>query len=517
MAPMRFSKLVLLAVAASLAHGPAWANPAGGAVVSGNAVFNNNGNLLTIANTPGTIINWQNFTILPGETTRFLQQGSSSAVLNRIVGQDPSQILGTLQSNGRVFLINPNGVVFGAGAQVDVNGLVASTLNITNEDFLAGRRVFNAGSVAGSIRNDGTITTPAGGHVYLIAPGIENNGIIMSPRGEVVLAAGHHVQLVDSGSPDLHVVVSAPDDRAVNLGQIIAQSGTVGIYGALINQRGVVSADSAVQGEDGRIVFRASGETLLEAGSVTRARGAGQGGSIQILGDHVGVTGDARVDASGDHGGGTVLIGGDFHGANAAIANASAVYVGAQTTISADAIQSGDGGRVAVWSDGATRAYGQISARGGQHSGNGGFAEVSSRGYLDYRARTDLRASNGAAGTLLLDPNDITIQAAGVTNVPPPGSPPLMYSGGPASSIVTVADLQSQLALGSVTVSTAGGTGGSGNITVADPVGWNKRKTLNLSANNSIPVHGAINAPFDGRLLLSSGGVITQTAPINAT
>jgi filamentous hemagglutinin family protein len=163
---MRFSKLLLLAVAASLAHGPAWANPAGGAVVSGNAVFNNNGNLLTIANTPGTIINWQNFTILPGETTRFLQQGSSSAVLNRIVGQDPSQILGTLQSNGRVFLINPNGVVFGAGAQVDVNGLVASTLNITNEDFLAGRRVFNAGSVAGSIRNDGAITTPTGGHVY---------------------------------------------------------------------------------------------------------------------------------------------------------------------------------------------------------------------------------------------------------------------------------------------------------------------------------------------------------------
>src|SRR5258706_10997789 len=273
---MKARKLAVLAVAACLTHNPASALPIGAVVVHGGATFNNQGGLLTITNTPGAILNWQQFNIGPGETTRFIQQGANSAVLNRIVGQDPSQILGALQSNGRVFLVNPNGIVFGAGAQVDVNGLVASALSIANEDFLAVRRVFDAapGSTA-SVRNQGAITTPAGGQVYLIAPNVENSGIVTSPRGEVLLAAGRHVQLVDSANPDLHVVVSAPEDRALNIGRIIAQGGSIGIYGALVNQRGIVNADSAVVGENGRIVLRATNETLLEAGSTTSARGAG--------------------------------------------------------------------------------------------------------------------------------------------------------------------------------------------------------------------------------------------------
>jgi filamentous hemagglutinin family protein len=514
---MKIRSLIALALATCIAHGNAWAIPDGGLVVRGSAIFDPRGSVLTITNTPGTIINWPGFSIGAGEVARFVQQDSSSAVLNRITGQDPSQILGALQSNGRVFLVNPNGIVFGAGAKVDVNGLVASTLDIGNDNFAAGRNVFDAANGrAGTIRNDGTITTPTGGRVYLIAPSIENNGLISSPRGEVMLAAGHHVELVDSGSPALQVVVSAPADRAVNLGRIIAEGGSIGIYGALVNQRGLVSADSAVRGEDGRIVFKASGETLLDAGSVTSARGVDHGGNIQVLGDHVGLTGDALVDASGQHGGGTVLVGGDFHGANPDVANASATYVGAQATIRADAIESGDGGRVAVWSDGATRAYGHISARGGEQSGDGGFAEVSGRGYLDYGARTDLLAPHGTAGTLLLDPNDITIQNGPVSgsNVPST-SPPVTYSGGSGSSIITVADLQASLALGSVTISTAGGSGGSGTITVAAPVAWNG--TLRLDAANGIAINGALSSPADGFLYLTSGGTITQTAPIGVT
>jgi filamentous hemagglutinin family protein len=166
----------------------ALANPGGQQVVAGNATFLQQGNVLSITNTPGTIINWQNFSIGQGEITRFIQQSSSSAVLNRVVGQDPSRILGALQSNGRVFLINPNGIVFGQGAQVNVNGLVASTLNISNEDFLNGRMHF-AGD-GGAIRNAGTITTPSGGRIYLVAPNIENTGIINAPNGDVLLAAG---------------------------------------------------------------------------------------------------------------------------------------------------------------------------------------------------------------------------------------------------------------------------------------------------------------------------------------
>jgi hypothetical protein len=135
----------------------------------------------------------------------------------------------------------------------------------------------------------------------------------------VVLAAGRSVQLVDSSDPNLQVVVSAPADQALNLGSIVAQGGRVGIYGALVNQRGVVNADSAVVGENGQIVLKASGAPTLEAGSVTSATGSNlnTGGDIMLLGAQVGVTGNAVVDASGEAGGGKVLVGGDYQGTRA--------------------------------------------------------------------------------------------------------------------------------------------------------------------------------------------------------
>jgi filamentous hemagglutinin family protein len=401
-------RLLPLLIAGCFA-GNAIANPLGPQVVNGQAGFINQGNTLSVTNTPGAIINWQSFSINPGELTRFIQQNPNSAVLNRIIGGDPSQILGALQSNGKVFLINPNGILFGQGAQVDVNGLVASSLNISNEDFLTGRLNFKAGDRTAAIRNQGVITTPSGGQVYLIAPNVENSGIITSPKGDVVLAAGHTVQLVDSANPDLHVVVSAPDNEAINLGQIVAQSGKVGIYGALVKQRGIVNANSAVVGENGKVVFRASRDTLLEENSRTTATGAGAGGAIHILGERVELTGDAQVDASGQTGGGTVLVGGDYQGRNANIRNAISTHVGANVQIKANANEHGEGGRVIVWADDTTRFYGSISARGGAQDGNGGFAEVSGKQRLDFRGHVDLRASQGTAGTLLLDPQDIII------------------------------------------------------------------------------------------------------------
>ena len=215
-------------------HTSALANPNGFAVVNGQVTFSHNGNTLTITNTPGSIINWQNFSIGSGELTRFLQQSASSAVLNRVVGVDPSVILGALQSNGRVFLINPNGIMFGQNSRVDVAGLVASTLKLSDSDFLAGKLKFMETPGAGSIVNKGGITTPNGGQIYLIAPAVENSGIITSPKGEIILAAGRSVEIVDAGTPSLRVQITAPDNEAVNLGQIVASAGKIGIYGGLI-------------------------------------------------------------------------------------------------------------------------------------------------------------------------------------------------------------------------------------------------------------------------------------------
>ncbi|WP_394243757.1 filamentous hemagglutinin N-terminal domain-containing protein [Halopseudomonas laoshanensis] len=412
-ASRRLGVPAILMAAACLAGAPALAGPPAPHVVTGVVDIQQQGNLLTITNTPGAILEWQRLSIGPDEIMHFIQQGPNSAVLNRVVGQDPTQILGVLQSNGRVFLINPNGIAFGHGAQVNVNGLVASTLGLSNADFKSGSLRFDAGATAGSIANMGAITTPMGGHVYLIAPNIQNNGIITSPQGEVLLAAGRSVQLLDSANPDMIVALSAPEDQAINLGEVIAKGGSIGIHAALINQRGVINADSAVVGENGRIVLKASHDTLLEAGSATSATGAGRGGDIQILGQRVGVTGDARVDASGQSGGGSVLIGGDYQGANPAIPNAQRAFIGRDALISADALDSGDGGTVVVWSDEATRAHGRITARGGASGGDGGLVETSGH-YLDVAGiRVDASAASGRSGDWLLDPTDIEVIAGG--------------------------------------------------------------------------------------------------------
>ena len=517
----RFRHRVLpLLVALCFAGNGAWANPAGPQVVNGQAGFFNQGNTLSITNSPGAIINWQSFSISPGELTRFNQQNSSSSVLNRIVGLDPSKILGALQSNGRVFLINPNGILFGQGAQVDVNGLVASTLNISNADFISGKMNFQAGTKAGDISHQGAITTPSGGQVYLIAPNIENTGIITSPKGEVLLAAGRSVQLVDSTNPDLHVVVSAPENQALNLGQIVAQGGRVGIYGALITQRGIVSADSAVVGENGKITFKASRDAILDTGSRTSATGAGNGGEVRVLGERVALAGDAKIDVHGQTAGGTVLVGGDYQGKNPTVQNAKRVYIGQDTVIDADAKQTGNGGRIIVWSDEATRAYGKLSARGGAKNGNGGFVEVSGKQYLDFRAQADLRAANGFVGTLLLDPNDITIQATGTTDTSLSGGPSFTFSGGPASATLTVTDLQNQLSLGNVTVSTSAGGGGpnGGRITVADPVAWGNSNTLDLSASSDIVLNASVTGGTGSLIKLNAGtsGSITGNGQLTA-
>lgn len=491
----------VLAAAVSWAVATAWANPVAPTVVSGSATISQQGSTLTVTNTPGAIINWQQFSVGIGETTRFVQQSAASAVLNRVVGQDTSSILGTLQSNGRVYLINPNGIVFGSGAVVDVAGLVASTLGLSDQDFLAGRNVFNGGSGAGALSNQGSIATAQGGQVYLVAPNIDNSGIIRAPGGEVILAAGHSVDLVDPANPQISVALNAPDTQAVNVGQVLAQGGRIGIYGALVNQRGTVSADTAVAGENGKVVLKASKTLLVEGGSVTSAtNSAGQGGEIQLLGDKVGLTGNAVVDASGAAGGGTVLVGGDSRGANPLVQNASATFIGSDATVRADALSAGNGGKVVAWGTDVARVYGALSARGGALSGNGGFIETSG-GYLDVTRTPDVSAPNGLGGSWLLDPYDIII---GATDTPATytGSPNFVGAGGGSTSYIGASVINTALNAGNVIVDTTGAGTGTGNITLdaGSTIGRTATgtSTLTLQAHNDIVLNGNITATAPG-------------------
>ena len=537
------------AAVAACFSGAVLANPVNPTVVHGTASFAQSGNILNITNSPNAIINWGSFSIGVNELTRFIQQSGSSAVLNRVIGQDPSAILGALQSNGRVFIINPNGIVFGANAQINVAGLVASTLNLSNDDFLNSRMKFTDGAGAGSVVNQGSIT---GGSVYLIGNAVTNNGLITSPNGEVILAAGNSVELVNPGTPNLRVEVVAPDNEAKNLGTVTADAGRIGIYAGLIQQSGTLRADSAVV-EGGRIVLKATknmhlaaasqtsasgtsggrvdiqaGDTTIVEGDIAATGSAGAGGTVQVLGNLVGLNGNASIDASGTTQGGSVLVGGDFQGKNPEVQNAFRTYVGPDVTINADAITGGDGGKVIVWADDATRFYGHISARGGANSGDGGFAEVSGKNYLDFQGLADLSSATGASGELFLDPGDIAISIGSDTVVGAGG----LFDAGGLSSVLSWATINSNLASGDVTVTTTG-ISGSGIISVIDnSPDLNSANQLALLAHSGIVIGGSgspatatangfgsiTNSNADGKLLLVAGwdGISTTTPGVTA-
>ena len=496
----------LTAIAATIAlvfaSGQLRANGTDPTVITGQASFSTQGSILNITNNPGTVIDWQGFSIGASETTRFIQQSAASNVLNRVVGPDPSVIFGTLTSNGRVFLINPSGILFGQGARVDVAGLVASTLNLSNQDFLAGRLNFAPNPLAGKVVNQGTIITPSGGSVYLVAPNVANSGIINSPQGDVILAAGQSVKIFDTSTPGVRVEITAGDNTAVNVGKILAQSGQVGIYGAALRNAGIINADQVVRDASGKLVLRAKRDVTLEAGSRLSASGeqggqitvqsetgttqvsgtiearntgpSGKGGTVQLLGNRVDLTA-AGVDASGMAGGGTVLVGGNFHGAGPE-QNALATTIGANSSINADAINTGNGGRIAVWSDGDTSVAGILTARGGSNSGDGGFIETSGHNLsIAESARLNTLATQGKTGTWLIDPQDFTIAASGGD-----------ITGTALSSDLGTTDVEVQ--------SSGGGSSGSGNVNVNDTVSWSANNVLTLTASNDVNINANVTA-----------------------
>ena len=248
-------RLIVVAISACFTTAPAWANPTGPQVVNGSASIAQTGNLLTVTNSNGAIVNWNTFSIAAGETTRFNQPSVSSSVLNRVLLPEPSVLLGTLSSNGRVWLVNSSGIVVGPGARIDVAAFIASTLPVRNEDFLAGRLDFQATPNAGKVENYGQITTPSGGSVYLVAPNVENHGTITAPNGEVILVAGQRVELIDTGTPGVKVEVVGAEGNATNLGSIVSEAGRIGIAGVLVKNSGTLNASSLVN-EGGRVFLQ---------------------------------------------------------------------------------------------------------------------------------------------------------------------------------------------------------------------------------------------------------------------
>ncbi|MCF8200096.1 MAG: filamentous hemagglutinin N-terminal domain-containing protein [Sulfuritalea sp.] len=482
-------------------------------VVNGAATFNQAGSVLTVTNSNGAVINWDKFSIQAGETTHFAQTAASSTVLNRVLN-DPTAIYGTLSSNGRVWLVNPAGIMVGPGGRVDTAGFVASTLAIRNEDFLAGRNLFVDQGGAGNVINQGEIKTPSGGSVYLIGKSVSNEGVITTPQGETLLAAGTTISLIDSATPGVKVDITGAEGNSTNLGTITAEAGRIGIAGVIVRNSGMLNASSVVS-EGGRIFLKASQDAYVDGNGRIVTTGT-KGGSVEVLGNRVAVMDHVSIDASATSDGsdgGSIKVGGDYQGKNSDIQNASITYFGADAELKADAGKVGDGGTVIVWADDTTRAYGRVSARGGEQGGNGGFVETSGHNYLDVDGiKVDASASNGIWGSWLLDPTSLTITDSGGSSIPYGGP---TFSSPTDGSTLGWATIAAALT-GAITVQTNDG----GDIIFQQTTPWTTTNVGSLTfsttggisgnwggTNNSQPSTG-LNLKTAGNISFTAGGQV---------
>ena len=348
----------------------AWANPQGLVVVAGSATAVPAGPTLTLTVSDRAVLNWQSFNLAPGETTRFQQPNAASVVWNQVLDANPSRLFGNIQANGIVVLANRAGFWFGPDSVVKAASFVATTAGGPPSDLASGGswNLSYAPPLA-SIINYGHIEAAKGGSVFLVAEKVVNQGVLMAPDGNIGLYAGK--ELLVSDRPDgrgLSAKVSLPGGSVDNFGKLVADGGTIAIHAQVVNQSGIVRADS-VRERNGVIELIASDLVTLGAGSLTSARG----------------------DSSTTGPGGSVII------------------------------QSGR-----AYRDDPTA---KVSVAGGRTGGDGGFIEVSAVDLPGVRAEVDGSAVAGSvAGRLLIDPDTIVIDAAGTgsggTGVIQPGDVP---------------------------------------------------------------------------------------------
>ena len=496
-------RLVWTLVAWFTFSGTALAGPQGGNVVGGDGAISAQGLETRIDQSSSRLaVEWDSFNVATNESVQFNQPDAGSVALNSILDHNPSQIFGAINANGQVFLVNPNGMVFGASARLNVAGLLATTASVGTEDFMAGKYDFaTKDGQGGLIHNQGVIEAADGGYVVMLGDAVLNEGAILAELGSIDLAAGRSATLDFSGGglllfevgDEVTENITATDDAVKNTGELIADGGRIlmsaaaahDVYTRAVNNEGLARA-SRIDDSGGVIRLIGSGD-VYSSGTLDASGGEGAGGTVQVLGDRVALHGDATIDVSGDAGGGLVQVGGAFQGSDPDVQNATDTYVGSGVAINADADVNGDGGEVIVWADGTTRYYGDISSRGGSAAGDGGFVEVSGKQNLDFHGGVDLTASNGTGGRLLLDPENIildnTVQAPPTDEVD--GIPDIAWDDPPDPGTTTVE--------------------------IADVVGFSE---LYLQATNDINVNEVLTMDPNGSLLLEAGNDIGVNANV---
>ncbi|MBT8578641.1 filamentous hemagglutinin N-terminal domain-containing protein [Polynucleobacter paneuropaeus] len=434
--------------------------PTGGKVVAGAATISSTSTATSATmninqTSQRAVINWQTFNVGKNATVNFNQPNSSAVTLNRVVSATPSMIQGAINANGQVILVNPNGVTFGKGAEVNAAGVVASTLNISNQDFMNGKNIYS-GNGEGKIVNKGTITaTDPNGYIALLAPEIRNQGYLiarMGPSSTVALASGEKISLDFRGTQLIGVSIDKAAYKALienkriietNGGLIIVAAGTAReLMSSVIQNTGRISANSIV---DNGGVIELVADNVTNSGSISANGGTnGVGGQVNIVGNNITLAANSQTTATGNLGGGSIQVGvgktvatnttpaSAVNGnANTAAAPQTAAQILASNTqgvgtqaqtvsveqgavVDASAINSGNGGAIVIWSQVKTTVNGILKAVGGYLNGNGGLIETSSAGLvsLGKSLSIDTSSSKGSAGLWYVDPIDLTIDGA---------------------------------------------------------------------------------------------------------
>ena len=451
-------------------------------VVSGSASMSINGKNTTITNSPDAIINWKQFNIDQDELVRFVQENSNSAVFNRVTSDQISQLKGALNSNGHVFLINPNGIVMGKDAVINAAGFTASTLNISDKDLKA--RNFNfeqaKDKAMAQIVNNGLISVSKNGSVNLIGGSVKNNGVIKVEDGNILLLAGQKVTISDITNPTITYSVVAPKNEAVNLGTIFAKNGKIQMHAGSVVNKGALNANSVRKDKSGVIILSAKeGEANID-GTVTLNNANFKAGSLTITGKKVVLNSGAKVELTGKQGG-TVYIGGDERGqGKIQLAEKTEIKQGARVNVSG----SEKGGKAIVWGDRA-QVDGKITAKG-KDKKNSGFVETSGK-YLGVGKTAKVEAKEW-----LLDPYNVRIVSA----------PDTQTTGVKDKPAVTITGTEQEVKILNTTIQDALNKGTNVTITTTEPVG-------------SQPVGGQGDFTVEADIIKTSGDDASLTLTAN--
>ncbi|EAO4560274.1 filamentous hemagglutinin N-terminal domain-containing protein [Salmonella enterica] len=510
--------------------------PTGGQIVGGQGSISTSGNQMTIhQQTQNMATNWYSFDIGKNNTVQFVQPNSSSVALNRVTGASGSQIMGTLKANGQVFILNPNGVLFGKNARVDVGGLVAATKNISTTDFMKGQYTLSgSGNPGAQVVNQGSLTTSKGGYIVLAGERVSNSGTVTTPSGKTILAAGKTVtlQLDNGGLTSVSVNGSVVNALVENQGLISATNGQVYLtakgqdmlLNTVVNNSGTVEA-KGLANRGGEIVLNGGDSGVVsQSGHLLADSQTGQGGKITLEGQNIHLAGGSLTTATGKTGGGEVYVGGGWQGQDSHIKNASKVVMDKAATVDVSATENGNGGTAVLWSDDYTNFRGTVLAKGGAKSGDGGRVETSSHRNLQASGAVDASARAGHGGEWLLDPTDVTIVGAGadtgIDSATADGTD--IFTPTASGGQILNSSIVNQLNAGtSVTVKTSGTDtdGETGNITVNANIiktaGTDAKLTLladnNISTGDNVSI-GATTGKLNLDLL---AGNTTNNASIS--